>query len=63
LGLVCLEIGTAYEEESFYHDNGDLNINRIKQKLTVIKDRYSIDLYSIIREMLIIKSELRPDPS
>jgi len=45
----------------FEGNNHMLNIDLINKALSFIKIKYSKDLYEIIREMLIINYESRPD--
>ena len=63
LGLIQLETAMLDFNKRWYFEGNNhmLNIDLINKALSFIKIKYSKDLYEIIREMLIINYESRPD--
>lgn len=62
LGLVLLEVCTLRIVKSFRKEDGQLDITYINESLCYIKHYYGEEIYTIVREMLVLSSQQRADP-
>lgn len=62
LGLLLLELSCLDIEERWYDVyKNDIDWRLVKSKLSNLKQRYSHEFYSVVREMLLIRQEKRPN--
>lgn len=62
LGLLLLELSCLDIEDKWYDVyKNDMNWGKVKKKLSKLKQKYSAEFYSVVREMVLMKQEKRPD--
>jgi len=62
LGLTLLESATLKPSTQIYDwNNCSINLNMLSSRLLEVKERYSPELFKIIREMISLQEEQRPD--
>ena len=61
LGLIVLELATLNVQGAWFdHQKGSMMLDVISARLSEVKLRYSKEFYSVLREMLLNKENLRP---